>query len=195
VTRIASYVTAFADQAVLLPLATAVTVIFAVAGWWRGAFAWTVAVGATLGLTLLLKPAFLACGPLLPGAVISPSGHTAAAGVVHGGLLAIMARCITGQGRWTLPIAAGVVAIVGLSRLILRTHTILDVSIGGTVGICGAMVVAKLTGPPLSEVGMKLQTITALAIPVLVAFHGFHMPAEAAIRELVHHVWPLTICR
>jgi membrane-associated phospholipid phosphatase len=189
VTRIARFVTDFADQAVLLPLAIAVAVAFAIAGWWRGAVAWTTAVGATLGVMLLLKLAFLACGPLLPSMDVSPSGHTAAAGVVYGGLLAIMARYVTGQGRWTLPLAAGVTAIVGVSRLALGVHTVLDVGIGGT------MAVAKLAGPSLPDVGPKLQAITALALPVLVVFHGFHMPAEAAIQELAFRVWPLSVCR
>jgi len=86
-------------------------------------------------------------------------------------------------------------SLVGMSRIALEAHSILDVWIGGTVGICGAMAVAKLTGPPLPEVGAKLQTIAALTIPALVVFHGFHMPAEAAIRELAFRVWPLSICR
>ncbi len=144
---------------------------------------------------LLLKLAFLACGPLLPGADVSPSGHTTTAGVVYGGMLAIMARYITGQGRWTLPLAASVTAIVGVSRLALGVHTVLDVWIGGTVGIGGAIAVAKLAGPPLPDVGPRLQAIIAPALPVLVVFHGFHMPAEAAIQELAFRVWPLLTCR
>ena len=98
-TLVARFVTDLADQAVLIPVAIAVAVVFAIAGWWRGVVAWTTAVGATLGVMLLLKLAFLACGPLLPSMDVSPSGHTAAAGVVYGGLLAIMARYITGQER------------------------------------------------------------------------------------------------
>jgi hypothetical protein len=57
------------------------------------------------------------------------------------------------------------------------------------------MAAAKLAGPPLPDVGPKLQTITAFALPVLVLSHGFHMPAGTAIQELTFRVWPLSICR
>lgn len=190
---IAGYATDFADQAVLLPLAIAVAVIFAAAGWRRGAVAWMAIIGAALGLTLLLKLAFLACGHLLPGGVQSPSGHTAAAGAIYGGLLAIMARHVTGQDRWALPCAAVVAVVIGASRLVLGVHTILEVCIGGLVGICGAMAAAKLAGPPPPE--MKVRAVAALVIAVLVLFHGFHMPAEAAIRRFAFQVWPLSTCR
>ena len=191
---IAGYLTDFADQAVLLPLATIVTVVFAAAGWWRGAVAWAIAIGATLGLVLLLKLVFLACGHLLPfDTVHSPSGHTAASGVTYGGLLAIMARLVTGRERWTLPCAISVAVVIALSRLALGVHTVAEVGIGGLVGVCGAILVTKLAGPPPPT--LRLRTMAAAAVLVLVLFHGFRMPAEAAIRHLALSVWPLSACR
>ena len=59
------FLTDFGDQAVILPLAATVALIFLISGWRRGALAWTVAVSATLGVVLLLKLAFLACGHLI----------------------------------------------------------------------------------------------------------------------------------
>jgi len=47
------FVTDFADQAVVLPLALAIGVTLAVFGWSRAALAWVVAVGAIFGLTLV----------------------------------------------------------------------------------------------------------------------------------------------
>jgi len=190
----AGYVTDFADQAVLLPLAMAVGLVFVASGWRRGAIAWTAGIGAALGLMLLLKMTFLACGHLIAGGALhSPSGHTAASGIVYGGLLAIMARLVTGSERWTLPCAAAVALVIGASRLALGVHTVLEVGLGGIVGICGAVAVARLAGPPPPE--LKLRTIAALAVLVLVLFHGFRMPAEAAIRQVAFDVWPLSACR
>ncbi len=191
---IASYVTDFADQAVLLPLAVAMAVVFTATGWRRGAIAWTAAIGATLGITLLLKLVFLACGHLLPGDEIrSPSGHTATAGVVYGGLLALMVQHATGRGRWTLACATTVAVVIGASRLALGVHTIPEVLIGGGVGICGAVALVKLAGRP--PPGLRTRTIAVLAILVLMVFHGFRMPAEAAIRHFAIHIWPLSACR
>ena len=81
--RPAQFVTDFGDQAVLLPLAAGVTLVFALAGWRRGAVAWAAAVVGTLALMVVLKLVFLACGHLLPGSQLhSPSGHTAAAAAI-----------------------------------------------------------------------------------------------------------------
>src|SRR6267142_1179921 len=86
-------VTDFGDQAVVLPLAVGIALIFALSGWRRGALAWTAAIGSTLGLILFLKLRFFACDHLLtearPG---NPSGHTAAATALYGGVLAITMR-------------------------------------------------------------------------------------------------------
>ena len=41
-------VTNFADQAVILPLAVGIALVFALSGWRRGALAWTAAIGARL---------------------------------------------------------------------------------------------------------------------------------------------------
>ena len=68
----------FADQAVTLPLAVGTGLLLAASGWRRGAIAWMVAIGATLGLIVLLKLRFFAC----EGG--NPSGHTAAAAAVYG---------------------------------------------------------------------------------------------------------------
>jgi hypothetical protein len=87
----AAGVTDFGDQAIVLPLTVGTAVIFALSGWRRGALAWTATIGGTLGLILLLKLRFLACGHFPPGTGPgNPSGHTAAAAAVYGGLVAIV---------------------------------------------------------------------------------------------------------
>ncbi|MDE2007851.1 MAG: PA-phosphatase, partial [Rhodospirillales bacterium] len=78
-----TFLTDFADQAVVLPLWLAIGAVLALSGWRRGAAAWLIAVGATLAAVGIGKLAGISCGPPW---LRSPSGHTAAAGVVAGGL-------------------------------------------------------------------------------------------------------------
>ncbi|MCW3475589.1 hypothetical protein OL599_13475, partial [Rhodovastum sp. RN2-1] len=107
------FVTDFADQAVVLPLAVAIALSLWLAGWGRGALAWCAAIAATFAAVGALKLAVFAFGapPVLPD-LRSPSGHTAAAALVYGGLAALLAA----QARWrarTLAIAALCAATIG----------------------------------------------------------------------------------
>lgn len=54
------FLTDFADQAVMLPLALAVAIALAVMGWRRGAMVWLGIVCGTFGLMLGLKFIFMA---------------------------------------------------------------------------------------------------------------------------------------
>jgi membrane-associated phospholipid phosphatase len=190
----AQFVTDFGDQAVLLPLATVVALVFAAAGWWRGAVAWTATIGVTLATVLLLKLSFWACGHLLADSIIrSPSGHTAAAAAIYGGLLAVVARLLAGHGRWTFACAFPVALVIGTSRLALGVHNALEVTIGGIVGVCGALVAVSLAGPPPSRI--RISRMAALTVFVVMLLHGVRMPAEAAIRTAALDIWPLSGCR
>src|ERR1051326_4502016 len=86
-----TFLTDFADQAVMLPIVLAVAVALAAMGWWRGALAFLGVVAVTFAAVLTLKLGFLACRPVFgPWSIESPSGHTAAASVVAGGLAALL---------------------------------------------------------------------------------------------------------
>ena len=87
--------TDFADEAVVLPLIAVVALMLGLLGWRRGALAWLGAVGLSFTSVLALKLVFATCGPALGlPALRSPSGHTAAAAVVAGGIAVVL-----GQGR------------------------------------------------------------------------------------------------
>ncbi len=189
-----NFLTDFADQAVILPVAAITALVLAVAGWWRGAIVWSVAVGGTLVAMMVLKLGSTACGHLLPfQGLRSPSGHTAAAGAVYGGLLAICAERVTGHARWTLPCAAGVAVAIGLSRLALGVHTVPEVLLGGAVGVAGALTLTWQGGLPPSR--LRLAPLALLALAVMAVFHGLHLPAEAALRHNASHIWPFSTCR
>ena len=188
------FVTAFADQAVLLPVAACVVVGFAVSGWRRGALGWGVAVAATLGVMLVLKLSLIPCGHLLPlTALRSPSGHTAGAAVVYGSLLGIWIRRRTGTARYTVPAALFFVAVIGASRIGLGVHSPIEVVIGGTVGLIGAIAAVLLAGPPPER--FRFRRIAVAMIVVILVFHGLKLPAEIEIEKLAFTMWPFSACR
>ena len=192
------FITDFGDQAVILPLAATVALIFLISGWRRGALAWTVAVGATLGLVLLLKLAFLACGHLITDMQLqSPSGHTAAAAVVYGGLAGIALRTVTSNKYWllgcTFAIAILCAAIFGATRLRLGAHSMPEVLAGGMVGVGGAISSTALAGVPSPAI--RLSYVLAAGLGILLLLHGLHLPAESVIKSIAINIWPLSACR
>ena len=179
-----TFLTDFADQAVILPMFAAVALVLAVQRRWRVAGAWTVAVAGVLGAMLVLKLADQACGwrvPLLgPGALdlVSPSGHTASAAVVGGCVLALLLAgpraALVAAGA-----AIGFAALIGWTRLGLGVHTLSEVVLGGMVGAAGAGAFAVLAGPRLLAPSGTLPVLAALAI--LGLLHGQHLAAEPTI--------------
>ncbi len=174
-----SFVTDFADQAVLLPMSLVIAACLGISGWWRGAAAWLLGVGATLTLMLVLKLAFIACGP--DHILRSPSGHTAAAAVVCGGMMVVLG----GRRRWAVPAALLAALVIGCSRLALGAHSPLEVAVGAVAGICGAGLIARFAGV-MPQFRRNRAAIAALV--VVVVLHGTRMPAEAHIRGLAERV-------
>lgn len=167
----------FADQAVILPLIVGIAGLLAVQGWPRGAGAWLAATAVTFGLVLVLKLVFLGCGALLPRTGISsPSGHTASAALLCGGLAARFVH----SWIWVAVTALLGAAVIGFTRVALGVHTTEEVILAGLVGIGGAVVLHVLAGPP------PVARVLPLAIvigAVLLAMHGTRLPAEGAIRQ------------
>ncbi len=180
------FLTDFADQAVVLPLALVTAIVFAASGWWRGLAAWLLAVGGVLGTIMLLKVAFAGCAVL--GAhtgVRSPSGHTGSACIVYGGILLLMLRgWLPKPVLLLLPVA--VALLFGASRLLLQVHTPGDVVVGGLVGMAGIAALSRLSGP----VALRYKSTLVLVLVLLMAtLHGRHLGAEAAIRQFDFRTW------
>jgi membrane-associated phospholipid phosphatase len=187
------FITDFGDQAVVLPLAATVGATTALTGWRRGAIAWSGTVGLALFVMLVLKLLFAACGMLLLGHMLhSPSGHTAAAAVVYGGL----ATLVVGRTRQRIWPALGLATLfavcIGLSRLSLGVHTLLEVIVGGAVGVTGAAILARAAGRP--PPGWRLTPVFLAGALVLVLFHGLHLDAEWRIDAAAARLWPFSAC-
>jgi membrane-associated phospholipid phosphatase len=173
-----TYLTDFADQAVIIPLVLAVAITLAVQGWLRGAVTWVAVVAATFAATLAFKLMFLACSPLFePMDVHSPSGHVSAAAVVSGGLAAVLTRRRTN----ILPAALVAACVIGISRLVLGVHSLEEVIVGALIGLAGAATLLRFAGRPPE--GLRAAPVVAVVVVVAVVFHGLHLPAEAAIRH------------
>jgi membrane-associated phospholipid phosphatase len=186
--------TDFCDQAVILPLAVILAFTWAASGWRRGTIAWCVVVPGTLGVVLLAKLALLSCGAHLPGWDLqSPSGHTASAAVVYGGVLALLApRRWQRLFVWCGPIV--VAAVIGVTRVGLRKHTIADATVGGLIGVAGAWLMVRLAGPR-PRLSPHALAVLGAALATAIMFHGTRLNTEYRILEVSRVVWPLTLCR
>lgn len=181
-----SFLTDFADQAVMLPLATAVALVLALSRWWRGCAAWVATVVAVLGTMAVLKYAFFACAPVLGQTGIrSPSGHTAAsAAIIGGGLVLFLRGRIPTALLVLLPIAVAV--LFAVTRLAVHAHTVPEVIAGGIVGLAGAAALPILAGPrPPSPVWPA----ALAACVILVGLHGVRLHAETALHSLRLFTW------
>jgi len=189
-----NFLTDFADQAVAVPLAAVIALLLALAGWTRAAFAWVLMVAATLGTIAFLKIIFIACGPSnFVGVVHSPSGHTATAAIIYGGLLALISRrCGVGL-PWALSPAPIVSLLIGLSRISLGAHTWPEVLIGGLVGCAGTLTMLLLSGVPPPRV--SLPRLVAFPIAIALIMHGNHIHVEDRIKSIgVRYAWIAAVC-
>ena len=89
--------------------------------------------------------------------------------------------------------AVALAILIGVTRVLLGAHSVLEVVIGGCVGVIAAMLLARVAGPRPDRIRGLPLGIAVLAI--FVVFHGLHMPAEAAIRQARMTWLSLGLCR
>jgi membrane-associated phospholipid phosphatase len=135
-------ITNLGDATVLAPATLALLVILFWFGSRADAFAFSSAVVVCFVATLLAKIAFAICSaqPTLDG-IRSPSGHTGYSAVFYGCLSVLIATGrTTGQRFFLYGAAASLVGLIGLSRVVVRAHNLLEVAIGLAIGgICIAL--------------------------------------------------------
>ena len=167
--------TDLADLAVLLPLSLCVALWLWGGGWGRGAWLWLGGLAAVLVVMLAAKLALLGCARL--GTMVSPSGHTAAATYVYGGMVALAARL-----RLTAAACAGGAAAVlfGLSRIAVHAHSLTEVVAGGAVGLTVLMVTLRVSGavPPQ----LRPAPLLLCAGPLILVLHGARLNMEPRVR-------------
>ena len=172
--------TDFGDQGIVLPASAGIACVLLLSRWWRAAVSWVLTVAGVLGVMLVLKLGIGACGWELgiPG-LNSPSGHTASATVLYGGVSTLLLSGLRGLSR-ILP-AILIAVLFAVSRVLLHDHSILEVSIGGAVGLCGVGLFARLCGPV--PPGFRRIWLAVVIAVVAVAAHGNRMTAEQHIHS------------
>ncbi len=179
------FVSDFADQAVMLPLALVVLAVLGILGWRRGLVAWSLAIGFTFGLILILKAGFVMLTSSFGSDYrISPSGHVASACVVYGGLAVLLLRD-TVLRYMAAAVPAATILVMGYSRVSLGMHTVPEVVAGAVVGIAGVSILAATMGPRPS---FAIWPVPAIGGMLVLALHGLHLPAEEAI-HLASYTW------
>ncbi len=173
-----TFVSDFADQAVMLPLALVVLAVLGVMGWRRGLVAWSLAVGFTFGLILLLKAGFVMLTASFGSDYrFSPSGHVASGCVVYGGMAVLLLRN-TVPRYLVAAVPAVAILVIGYSRVSLGMHTVPEVVAGALVGIAGVSILAATMGRrPI----FAIWPVPAIGGMLVLALHGLHLPAEEAI--------------
>ncbi len=177
---IIQWFTDFGDQGVVLPASAAVLCVLLLARWWFGALWWVLTMGGVLSLMLVLKLGIGACGWVfgIPG-LNSPSGHTASATMFYGGVTSIL---LAGPRSLPRVLPAVLIALLfAASRVALHDHSVLEVAIGGLVGICGVGSFVGLCGPAPVGVG-RLRLCITVAV-VAMAAHGHRMTVEQHIHS------------
>lgn len=204
--NILTFLTDFGDQATVLPLTMFVMLVLVVQQRWRVAFAWLSAIFGVLAVILILKIIFYACGWLLPVlgpdmlSLRSPSGHTASATVLYGGIVALLSVRFNSNRIWAaygsaVVTAVFVAVVIGGTRILLGAHSFSEVSLAACIGLMGLIAFIRLSGQdtvqPLSF------PVVSGAVMVLAVFHGRHLPAEVVIQSTgvdILRSW-LTLCR
>jgi membrane-associated phospholipid phosphatase len=178
--------TDFTDQAVVLPLIATIGLMLGVLGWRRGALVWLVSAGCSFASVLVLKLVFATCGPALGLAGLrSPSGHTAAAAVIAGGIAVTV-----GWGRgYVAGVALLAALLIGVTRVALGLHTAAEAALGGALGVLGVLGFALLAGRPPT---LRLRWLFAAMVAVALLLHGLHLDVEQQIRAMA---FSMSFCR
>ncbi len=178
------FVTDFADQAVILPAVFGVALVWWLQGWRRGAVVSLIGVGVCLGIVLGLKLIAFGCVPALG----HPSGHTAAAAVVYGGVLGLAL-----PRRFAIPAAVGAALLIGATRVALGLHSVADVVLGGAIGIAGAVLLRYFVGVP--PPGFDRRPAITVALAAMLLLHGTRLNAEETLRRSAVQEWMAKVCK
>lgn len=181
------FITHLGDSALLIPATIVVALYLVVCGFHRLAGAWMVGIVGAMAVTFAAKIGFYiaTCGSRSGDMdIMSPSGHTSFSFAFYGGLAVLLAN---GRSDWARrgSIAAGflLALLIGLSRILLRVHTVTEVIVGIVIGGAAVAFFAFLHG----RAGRP--DVRALPLAVLVAvtaalLHGVLLDAEPRIRYL-----------
>ena len=188
---------ALADAGLLLPAAFALLLYLLVRRQGLAALAFAAALGSCGVATIAAKLLFHACGASLTDLdVVSPSGHASFATAFYGSLAILVG---TGRVRWQRALLAVSCAVllagIGVSRVVLRTHSVAEVVIGLALGAAAVALFAALH----ARIGRPILHVLPLAAGFLVAvalLGGRSFTLEGGIARTARHLAAsLDVCR
>jgi membrane-associated phospholipid phosphatase len=175
--------TDFGDLALMIPLSAAI-LIWLLRNSSRAAPRWILALSLCIGLTALLKITFHACPPA--DNIHSPSGHTSLSTLVYGALILVSATAWP-RLRRVLVIAggAGLILAIGISRLLLDTHSVAEVGLGLVIG---AVSLAMFSRQYLQGPTTKIWPLLVAAGVLALVLHGRELHAEQLLRRITGYL-------
>jgi membrane-associated phospholipid phosphatase len=172
------FISDFADGAEILPFVVVVWAAMTASGSGVVARRWVLVVGAVLLAILAFKAACFFVTARLGMAPISPSGHTASAGIVYGGLAWLgLRRAMSPLLAALVPFA--IVALIGASRVAVGAHDWMEVFLGAGVALGGLLALVRLTD---REARFQAWPVFMAALVVLPLMHGVRLPVEKELR-------------
>jgi len=175
-------ITNFGDLAVLLPIVFVMFIWLLSKPRKIGALWWAVSASICMGGTALLKLIFFVCPPA--NDMQSPSGHSSLSTLVYGALVILIAVNLRGWKRWAI-ITGGtaLVLAIGMSRVLLSSHTLPETLFGLAIGAVALGVFAHgyLTRSPTVA---SLRPLLVCVVLLIALLHGQHLHAEELLRAI-----------
>jgi membrane-associated phospholipid phosphatase len=181
---VASFLTDVGDSGLLLPVA-----LVGVGTLWffhSRRLAWLLLRSVLLACVLIaaLKILFLSCAAHWATGLSSPSGHACLSAVVYGTLATLIAGGRPALLRAAVYLlAAGFVAAIAVSRVLLGVHTWLEVLVGLAVGLLAQLWFAW-SYARMEPMRLDLKTFGAALVATLLVAFGIRLPAESLIRHM-----------
>ncbi len=186
---LARAITDFGDDAVTGSLAAALTCGLLLMKHRRAAFMFASAVICTIGVLAIAKMALYSrCDPSSSFLDLrSPSGHSGISVAVYGLFAAFVSTSLSGWRR-ILPflVAAPLIVLISISRVLLEAHTAADVIAGSVVGLSISLGTWMLF-MRREIVRIDWRKLLLIALAVLLIMYGVHFSAEGIIAAIARY--------
>lgn len=182
--RVLRLVTDLGDSALLLPASLLLLGYFVYLKAYRTAALWGSTLVLCMGLTVLFKVSFSACGDRILPALRSPSGHTSMSMTFYICCALVLSAGWDRGYRWAAAVATGlVVAAIAVSRILLAAHTAPEVYAGLVIGTCSILWFGlRYDGAPVG--GLRWQPVLGALIVLAAVTHGLHLNMEATFTRI-----------
>jgi membrane-associated phospholipid phosphatase len=177
-------ITNLGDAALLIPASILLFCHLCRLGDRKGAISFVLALGACLAITVLAKLACVLLGiDCFSPSLHSPSGHSSFSAVFYGCCAAVVSSDDRPWRQRLVWIAVtGLVLAIGLSRVLVGAHSLLEVAVGLVIGIACIRLFLRLAEKSRPAAGL---VPIALGLAILaVGLRGSHLTIEPLLQIL-----------